>query len=504
MPCAAHPPELFGLTCGGVVLGGELLAAAAVLRVDEEDRARRDARHQVAQRRRWRVPAEHRHGGGLDGHARERRPSPHAAHERLAHRALARALGHDRFEARVGGGGLDELLAANREAQPAEATFVHVGLPLQEVEAGAHVRDRPPPVGVGVALAVAVPAWVEQQHTVAVLDEHAGLVRRPLARERQHRCAVLRGHVPAAQREAVGGVHRDCPRRPAQVDGGDVGHRPGRALRGHDGHGDRQHDDVGAEDHRHDQQRAAEKPAAAAAPGRPEQPDPEADQHEPRRHQQDARHGVAAQAAEQALQGDRASHERHRAEDQRQGGPPPRAQAREHERGRSQEGERDEHRHEVVERPGPRPRSDKAVHHDVQREEGTGDGEDENGTPAGRELRPGVAGSHCTHHLRSVTAAVSAGPRHYHGAAVVTTAPPRSGAAARAAVWTTPPPVLMTPQAAFMVRRARSSDCTRRRCRATGRRSRRPPAHAAAGRGGPPRHQRAPQRRRSRPRRSTR
>jgi hypothetical protein len=123
-----------------------------------------DARHQIAERWRWRVPAEHRDRDGQDGHAGNRGPPAHAAHDRLAHGALARAFGHDRREARVGGSGLDELLAAYEKAQPLDAPVAHVGLLPEEVEAGLDIRDRPPAAGVGVAFAVAVAARVEQPY----------------------------------------------------------------------------------------------------------------------------------------------------------------------------------------------------------------------------------------------------------------------------------------------------------------------------------------------------
>ena len=76
----------------------------------------------------------------------------------------------------------------------------------------------PQPQRVRLALALALAAAVEQQHAVAVAGEHAGLLLRAVAAgEGDHRGAVARRDVPAAELEVVGRGERHVLVRDAQV-----------------------------------------------------------------------------------------------------------------------------------------------------------------------------------------------------------------------------------------------------------------------------------------------
>ncbi len=135
--------------------------------------------------------------------------SPHLplpAGEVLAERAGAGAVGDDRLEAVRFGCGLEECLAADGEADAADPVPVDVGALLEVRDGGVHVVVGIPAEGVGVAVALAFTAAVEQQHAVAVTDEHARrLLRASAAGRGDHGSAVLRGHVPASERQTVTG-----------------------------------------------------------------------------------------------------------------------------------------------------------------------------------------------------------------------------------------------------------------------------------------------------------
>ena len=66
-------------------------------------------------------------------------------------------------------------LAADGEAEAADAVGVDVGAGAQVVDAGEEVAVAGP--ADGVALAPALSAWVEQQDAVAVADQHPRLRR---------------------------------------------------------------------------------------------------------------------------------------------------------------------------------------------------------------------------------------------------------------------------------------------------------------------------------------
>src|SRR3954454_24198504 len=92
--------------------------------------------------------------------------------EVLAKRAGAGAVGDDRPETVGFGGGLEERLAADGEADAADPVAVHVGTPLEEGDGGVEVFVRCPAEGVRVAVAFPLAAAVEEQDAVAVADEY--------------------------------------------------------------------------------------------------------------------------------------------------------------------------------------------------------------------------------------------------------------------------------------------------------------------------------------------
>ena len=78
--------------------------------------------------------------------------------------------------------------------------------------------SRTPAEQVAVALALALAAAVEEQDPVAVAGEHARVrLRAAAAGEGDHGGAVLRGHVPALELEAVARPERDVLVRGAEV-----------------------------------------------------------------------------------------------------------------------------------------------------------------------------------------------------------------------------------------------------------------------------------------------
>ena len=121
------------------------------------------------------VAAQDRDGRCLHGGLGERQPAARPANEVLADRAYTRALGDDGAEPGVGGGGLEHHLAADREADPSDAAAGDVGPPLQPGDGGVDVPGPGPAEEVRVSLATVVAARVEQEHAVAVADEHPGL-----------------------------------------------------------------------------------------------------------------------------------------------------------------------------------------------------------------------------------------------------------------------------------------------------------------------------------------
>ena len=133
-------------------------------------------------------------------------------------RPRAGALGDHGGELVGLGGGLEHHLAADREADAADAVRLDVGPVLQVRDRGLDVRLAAPAPGVRLAVAVALAAAVEQQHAVAVAGEHARLpLRAVAARERDHGGAVARRDVPALELEPVAGLELDVLVRDAEV-----------------------------------------------------------------------------------------------------------------------------------------------------------------------------------------------------------------------------------------------------------------------------------------------
>ncbi len=201
-----------------------------------------------------RAVGEHRDRGGLREHAGD--PALDAADLRvvevLGERALPGALGDDGAQRLRVRGGLEQQLAADGEAEAADARRIDVRAGGAGRRGGAQVAFARPAEGVVVALARALAAAVEQEHAVAVADEHPRVrYRLRAAREGDDRRAVARRDVPGVEPDSRRSstscdlTGRGCPRATA-VDGrarlvrGDdrdrrSGARPGRRGRGRRG-----------------------------------------------------------------------------------------------------------------------------------------------------------------------------------------------------------------------------------------------------------------------------
>ena len=146
------------------------------------------------------------------------RSKPWNSSSLLAELARARALGDDGGELVGLGCGLEHQLAADGEAEAADPARVDVRPRLQELDRGEDVLVAAPAEQVAVAFALALAAAVEEQDAVAVAHEHPGVrLRAAAAGEGDHGRAVLRGHVPALELEAVARPERDVLVRGAEV-----------------------------------------------------------------------------------------------------------------------------------------------------------------------------------------------------------------------------------------------------------------------------------------------
>ena len=88
----------------------------------------------------------------------------------VADRLAARALGDDRLERVRVCGGVDQHLAADREADPADPVGIDVRAALEVLDRGVEVAVADPAEDVRVAVARALAAAVEEEDAVAVLD----------------------------------------------------------------------------------------------------------------------------------------------------------------------------------------------------------------------------------------------------------------------------------------------------------------------------------------------
>ena len=204
------------------------------------------ARHQVGEVGRRQVVGEDDAGRRLH---RDRRDPAERLRRGVGHvlllggRAQAGALGHHGAQAAVVGRGLQQQLAADGQAEAADAAAAHVRARAQVGDGRAEVGLAAPAARVEVALALALAAAVEQQHPVAVAHEHARVADRALAAgEGDHRGAVARRHVPAGEPQPVARRQRHVDVRPPEVH---PLHRRARLVVGHDREPDR-HDDEDA------------------------------------------------------------------------------------------------------------------------------------------------------------------------------------------------------------------------------------------------------------------
>jgi len=95
----------------------------------------------------------------------------------LGQRPRTRALRDDGPETGVLSGRLDHHLAAHRQAEPPDACRVDVLPPAQEAHGRFEVVVAAPAECVEVSVALTLPSTVEEQHSVAVPDQHASLAR---------------------------------------------------------------------------------------------------------------------------------------------------------------------------------------------------------------------------------------------------------------------------------------------------------------------------------------
>ena len=179
--------------------------------------------------------------------------------ELLAVHARAGALGDDRREVVRLGRRLEHHLAADGEADAADAVRVDVGTLLQVGDRGLDVAVAAPAEGVRVPVAAALAAAVEEQHAVAVRGQHPGLLLRAVAAgEGDDGGAVARRDVPALELQPVARGEAHVLVGDAEAVGRHDGARGvGEDLGGADGHDERHQADEPGDD---------EQRAAAVAP----------------------------------------------------------------------------------------------------------------------------------------------------------------------------------------------------------------------------------------------
>ena len=182
------------------------------------------------------------------------------------------AVGDDRAQPGVAGGGLEQHLGAERDAEAGDSLRVDVGPAAQPAQSGVDGGLGVVAESVRVAVALAVAGVVERQHAVAVAGEHADVrgdalaaTARPVAEE--HGRAVAGRDVPGGQLPAVRGLDRDLLVGDAERGFLD---RPARGVRDPQGHRER-HDHEEGEDGDGGEPAGAvgEPPPERGAPRRP-------------------------------------------------------------------------------------------------------------------------------------------------------------------------------------------------------------------------------------------
>src|SRR5262249_8326766 len=151
-----------------------------------EERGAVDLRDEAVERPRRQVVGEERRRDRDDAVSED--PLPWGVvDEVVANRAAARAFRDDRLQRRRVGRGFAQHLAADREADAADAPRVDVGAALEVGNGSVDVASAMPAEGVRIALALALAATVEEQDAVAVAGQElrAGL-RAGAPGERDH------------------------------------------------------------------------------------------------------------------------------------------------------------------------------------------------------------------------------------------------------------------------------------------------------------------------------
>ena len=321
----------------------------------------------------------------------------HLAH--LADRPRAGALGHDRREVVGLGGRVEHQLAPDGEPEAADPPGVDIRPALQELDRGLDVLLALPAEPVRVAFALARAAPVEQQHPVAVPDEHPRLrLRAVAAGERDHRGTVPRRHVPALELEAVARGER----HPLEV-GAQLGLRHDGApqVRVEVAPAQRRDDEQGDDGARGAEQRSAQvtpRVAVVLAAGPPQRHGAEPEQREPGGDREQPGVVVAGRAdLDRVAHGLDAGDDAEHAGDERERPAAAAAQARVRPSRERERRKRHQAADEVIADAGARLRLQEVVVEHVQRDDGDGESERSRGgdgwhrrsLPAGASARGG-------------------------------------------------------------------------------------------------------------------
>jgi hypothetical protein len=268
----------------------------------------------------------------------------------------------------VRGGCLEHHLTADGEADGADPGPAHVRTPTEPRHRRVDVGLSAPAEHVRVAVAPVVAAGVDEEHAVAVADEHPRLGHGALARRvGDHRRAVAGRDVPGGQIDTILRPDRDPLVGATEIDRHD---RLARSMRGDDRDRDRRHDEVRAD---HDPERkggAAEIAVPPSLARAPEQCDGQSAEAEPERKEQEPGPVLPARSDAAGVRDrERGPFQRQHAQHAGDDGPGSRSQPGVGECRRREDRERGHHPGQVIPDPGARLGRDGRVDHDVEGDE---------------------------------------------------------------------------------------------------------------------------------------
>src|SRR4051812_29811778 len=198
-------PDLFGVAGNRVeaLVRLHFRAVLALFAEYEEGCRGRDLRDLALQARRRQRAGEER-GRKRDGTVPEDCIAHAVVRAPVAERLPARTLGHDRPEHLRVRRGMDQHLAADREADAADPLGVDVLAPAEVRGGSTEISIADPAEGVRITFARAFAAAVEEQDAVPVPNQHPCLLlrARPSGRN-DHRRAVPRPDEPALEAQSV-------------------------------------------------------------------------------------------------------------------------------------------------------------------------------------------------------------------------------------------------------------------------------------------------------------